>query len=92
MVPAVWLGSWTWQARSGDAVALRAVERAIVPAVGQQAQASALSSRVLAVSIEPAADADGDADASTVTWQLMRADGPQLVDQAAAETTRTLAR
>ena len=50
VVPAVWLGSWTWQARSGDAVALRAVERAIVPAVGQQAQVSALSSRVLAVS------------------------------------------
>ncbi|KQY24601.1 glycosyl transferase family 2 [Cellulomonas sp. Root485] len=87
VVPVVWLGSWTWQARSGDAVALRAVERAIVPAVGQQAQASALSSRVLAVSMEPAAD---PADGSTVTWQLMRADGPQLVDQAAAESTRTL--
>lgn len=86
VVPAVWLGSWTWQARSGDAVALRAVERAIVPAVGQQAQASALSSRVLAVSVAP----DGDADGPTVTWQLMRADGPQLVDQAAAETTRSL--
>lgn len=85
VVPAVWLGSWVWQARTGDAVPLRAVERAIVPAVGQQAQASALSSRVLAVSIEPGADG-----ASTVTWQLMRADGPQLVDQAAAETTRTL--
>ncbi|GEL97674.1 glycosyltransferase family 2 protein [Cellulomonas terrae] len=84
-VPAVWLGSWVWQARTGDAVALRAMERAIVPAVGQQAQASALSSRVLAVSIEPGGDGP-----STVTWQLMRADGPQLVDQAAAETTRTL--
>jgi hypothetical protein len=84
VVPAVWLGSWTWQARSGDAVALRAVGRAIVPAVGQQAQVSALSSRVLAVSVEP-----GD-DGPAVTWQLMRADGPQLVDQAAAETTRSL--
>ncbi|KQR16675.1 glycosyltransferase family 2 protein [Cellulomonas sp. Leaf334] len=88
VVPAVWLGSWAWQARTGDAVALRAVERAIVPAVGQQAQASALSSRVLAVSIEPTDD-PGTAG-SAVTWQLMRADGPQLVDQAAAETTRSL--
>lgn len=85
VVPAVWLGSWVWQARTGDAVPLRAIERAIVPAVGQQAQASALSSRVLAMSVEP-----GDDGTSTVTWQLMRADGPQLVDQAAAETTRTL--
>ena len=25
-----------------------------------------------------------------MTWQLMRGDGPQLVDQAAAESTRTL--
>ncbi|NUU16817.1 glycosyltransferase family 2 protein [Cellulomonas humilata] len=85
-VPVVWLGTWTWQARSGDAVGLRAVERSIIPAVGQQAQASQLSSRVLAVSLEP----NGDADGSTVTWQLVRGDGPELVDQAAAESTRTL--
>ncbi|GEK21626.1 glycosyltransferase [Cellulomonas xylanilytica] len=90
VVPAVWLGSWTWQARSGDAVALRAVDRPIVPAVGQQAQASTMSSRVLAMSIEPSGGDAGTADRSTVTWQLMRADGPQLVDQAAAATTRTL--
>ena len=90
VVPAAWLASWTWQARSGDAVGLRAVERAIVPAVGQQAQASALSSRVLSVGIEPTSGDAGAGPASTVTWQLMRADGPQLVDQAAAEATRTL--
>lgn len=83
-VPVAWLGSWTWQARSGDAVALRTVERVIVPAVGQQAQASPLASRVLAVSVEPAGES------TTVTWQLMRADGPQLVDQAAATATRTV--
>ncbi len=86
VVPVAWLGTWTWQARTGDALALRAVERAIVPAVGQQAQESLLASRVLAVSIEPS----DDADTPTVTWQLMRGDGPQLVDQAAAASTRDL--
>ncbi|KQY47510.1 glycosyltransferase family 2 protein [Cellulomonas sp. Root137] len=86
VVPVAWLGTWTWQARSGDAVGLRAVERSIVPAVGLQAQASQLSSRVLAVSLEPTQDPE----AATVTWQLLRGDGPELVDQAAAESTRTL--
>jgi GT2 family glycosyltransferase len=86
VVPLAWLGTWTWQARAGDAVALRAVERSIVPAVGQQAQTSALASRVLSVSSLPAADGA----APTVAWQLMRADGPQLVDQAAAVSTRGL--
>lgn len=85
-VPVAWLGTWTWQARSGEAVGLRAVERSIVPAVGLQAQASQLSSRVLAVSLEPT----DDFDAATVTWQLLRGDGPELVDQAAAESTRRL--
>ncbi|WP_456826074.1 glycosyltransferase [Cellulomonas sp. P5_E12] len=83
-VPLTWLGSWVWQARSGDAVALRPVERVIVPAVGQQAQSSPLASRVLAVSVEPVDDS------TTVTWQLMRGDGPELVDQAAAAATRTV--
>ncbi|MBO3083867.1 glycosyltransferase [Cellulomonas fengjieae] len=86
VVPVAWLGTWTWQARSGDAVGLRSIERAIVPAVGRQAQVSDLSSRVLTVSLEPSVDAE----VSTVTWQLMRGDGPQLVDQAASGSTRAL--
>lgn len=84
-VPLVWLGSWTWQARTGDAVALRTLDGPIVPAVGQQAQESPSSSRVLAVSAAP--EQGGGA---TATWQLMRGDGPALVDQAAAAWTRTV--
>ncbi|MET0787969.1 MAG: glycosyltransferase [Cellulomonas sp.] len=84
VVPVAWLGSWTWQARTGDAVGLSTVERLVVPAVGQQAQDSPLASRILAVGLEPAGDT------TTVTWQLLRGDGPQLVDQAAAATTRTV--
>ncbi|WP_456846532.1 glycosyltransferase family 2 protein, partial [Cellulomonas sp. P5_C6] len=83
-VPVAWLGTWTWQARSGDAVSLRPVDRVIVPAVGQQAQGSDLASRVLAVSLEPTGDT------TTATWQLMRGDGPQQLDQAAAAWTRTV--
>ncbi|WP_028050200.1 glycosyltransferase [Cellulomonas sp. URHD0024] len=85
VVPLVWLGTWTWQARTGDAVALRTLDGPIVPAVGQQAQETPASSRVLAVSAGPEQGSD-----PTATWQLMRGDGPALVDQAAAAWTRTL--
>ena len=85
VVPLVWLGTWTWQARTGDAVALSTVDGPIVPAVGQQAQDSPAASRVLAVSATP-----GDGGDPTATWQLMRGDGPALVDQAAAAWTRTV--
>jgi len=86
-VPLVWLGGWTWQARSGDAVALHAVDRAVVPAVGRQAQTSPDAARVLALSAAAASDSSRTSDAS---WQLMRGDGPLLVDQAAAVSTRAL--
>ncbi len=85
LVPLAWLGTWTWQARTGDAVALRTLDGPVVPAVGQQAQDSPAASRVLALSAAP--DQGGDA---TATWQLMRGDGPALVDQAAADWTRTV--
>jgi len=88
VVPLVWLGGWTWQARSGDAVGLHAVDRAVVPAVGRQAQTSPDAARVLALSAAPAGDSSAAPDAS---WQLMRGDGPLLVDQAAAVGTRGLA-
>ncbi|MCC2316920.1 glycosyltransferase [Cellulomonas chengniuliangii] len=75
------LGGWAWQARSeglGDVVAL---ERLVVPAVGQQAQAAPRESRVLMVEAGP----DG-----VVAWQLARGDGPLLVDQSSAVWTRTV--
>lgn len=80
-VPVAWLAGWGVQARDGAALAVTASERTVVPAVGRQAQGSANASRVLAL----ARDADG-----TVTWQLLRADGPQLVDVAAAVATRAV--
>ncbi|WP_444665064.1 glycosyltransferase [Cellulomonas sp. CW35] len=81
-VPVVWLAGWGVQARDGSALAVTATERTVVPAVGRQAQGSANASRVLAI----ARAADG-----AVTWQLLRADGPQLVDVAAAVETRAVA-
>lgn len=83
--PLLALGGWAWQAREGDALALRAQDSAVVPAVGQQAQTSVLGSRVLALEVRPAGDAY-----PVVSWQLMRDDGPRLDDVAAAATTRTL--
>lgn len=85
LVPLVWLGTWTWQARTGDAVALRTLDGPVVPAVGQQAQDSPAASRVLAVSAAPQ-----QGGGATATWQLMRGDGPALVDQSAAVWTRTV--
>ena len=75
------LGGWAWQARSdglGDVVAL---ERLVVPAVGQQAQAAPRESRVLMVEADPG---------GVVAWQLARGDGPLLVDQSSAVWTRTV--
>ncbi|RHA39391.1 glycosyltransferase [Cellulomonas rhizosphaerae] len=84
--PVAWLGGWTWQARTGEAVALRAIDDDIVPAVGRQSQTSPDASRVLALAAAPAGSERGP----DVTWQLLRGDGPLLVDQAAAVSTRVL--
>lgn len=81
VVPVLYLASWAWQAREGDAVRLTALDRPVVPAVGQQSQAEPASSRVLALT--------GDAD-GVLTWQLLRDDGAQLVEVAASATTRTV--
>ena len=77
--PVATLAAWSWQARVGDATGLAALDRRVVPAVGQQAQASPTASRVLALD----AGADG-----VLTWQLLRGDGPQLVDESAAVRAR----
>ncbi|RMI03678.1 glycosyltransferase family 2 protein, partial [Cellulomonas triticagri] len=78
---ATWIG-WAWQTRDGAAGDLTTRERAVVPAIGRQTQDSADAPRVLALG----ADADGSVD-----WQLLRGDGPQVVDDAAAVRTRDLA-
>lgn len=84
LVPVATLGGWAWQARDGEALGVRALEGSVVPAVGRHEQDSPLGSRVLALAPGPAGGAAGSAD---VTWQLMRSDGPALVDGAVAVTT-----
>lgn len=81
VVPVLSLTSWAWQAREGRAVHLASLDRPVVPAVGQQSQTSPDASRVLALT----AGSDG-----VLGWQLLRGDGAQLVEVAAAVTTRTL--
>ncbi|ADG75236.1 glycosyl transferase family 2 [Cellulomonas flavigena DSM 20109] len=73
------IGGWAWTARSGEALALRASTTPVVPVVGQQGARSASSSRVLALGVR----ADGSVD-----WSMLRADGDQHVDHAAAGAAR----
>lgn len=71
-VPLAGLAAWTVQARSDDSpVLVQSLDRAIVPAVGQQMQESGRQARVLALEVGP----DGSVD-----YQLLHDDGPQLVD------------
>ncbi|GIG20162.1 hypothetical protein Cch01nite_08860 [Cellulomonas chitinilytica] len=80
VVPLAGLGAWAWEARTGAGVALHTVTGPVVPAVGQQAQLSPMRSRILALAV----------GTDAVSWQLMRGDGPLLVDGAAAVSTRSL--
>jgi len=80
VVPLAGLGAWAWQFRTADEAALHTVAGPVVPVVGQQAQVSPLRSRILALAV----------GTDAVSWQLMRGDGPLLVDGAAAVTTRSL--
>ena len=89
VVPVAWLGGWAVQARGGDALALRSLDGVVVPAVGRQAQQSDDAARVLVLSAQTDARA-GTAAGADVAWALLRADGAQLVDQAAAAATRAL--
>ncbi|MFI2753055.1 glycosyltransferase family 2 protein [Cellulomonas sp. P22] len=75
------LGGWAWQARTEGVGGLEALDRLVVPAVGQQSQAAPRSSRVLLLATDP----DG-----VVSWQLVRGDGVLLADQSAAVWTRTV--
>lgn len=81
LVPLATWGEWAWRTRQPGGTEVVAREVPVVPAIGQQSQQPPEASRVLALQT----DADG-----VVTWQLLRADGPQLVDAAAAVGTRML--
>lgn len=80
-VPVATLGAWSWQTRTGHATELVALDRLVVPAVGQQEQAPPSASRVLAMTV----GTDG-----VLSWQLLRGNGPQLVDESAAVRARGL--
>ncbi|WP_287917321.1 glycosyltransferase [Cellulomonas sp.] len=84
LVPVLWLGGWSVQARDGTALTVTALERAVVPAVGRQTQESADAARVLAV-VAGAGAPDAD-----VSWALLRADGPQLVEHGATVATTSV--
>lgn len=73
------LVGWTAGVRGGGSPGV--VSGPVVPAVGQQGAQSAAASRVLALTVRT----DG-----TLAWQLLRADGTQMVDQSAAVRTRQL--
>lgn len=74
-----WAG-WAGETRAG-AADLTTLDRAVVPAIGRQTQESEDAPRVLAL-----APAGND----VVEWQLLRGDGPQVVEEAAAVRTGAL--
>jgi len=74
-------GGWAVQARRGEASELVGMNRAVVPAIGRQTQTSADAPRVLAL-----APAAGD----VLDWQLLRGNGPQVVEGAASVRTAGL--
>ena len=82
-VPLAGVGIWSAQA-AGDSstLTLRALDRAIVPAVGQQMQTSGRQARVLVLE----ARADG-----SLAYQLLHGDGPQLTDSSTVVDVAALA-
>lgn len=90
-LPLVAWGGWAWQARDGAAADLTTLDRAVVPAIGRQTQQSADAPRVLALTPSTAADGAAAGAAGAVDWQLLRGDGPQVLESAAAARTAGLA-
>lgn len=80
-LPLVAWGGWAGQARSGAAVDLTTMDHAIVPAIGRQTQESGDAPRVLALA---------PSDGGVTDWQLLRGNGPQVVEEAAAVRTEEL--
>lgn len=78
--PVLAWGSWAWQAHDDRTATPDTLSRSIVPAIGRQTQSSSDAPRVLALT----------AGSDEVTWQLLRGDGPRLVDLAASTRTRGL--
>jgi GT2 family glycosyltransferase len=86
VLPVAAWGGWAWQARTGATADLTTMDRAVVPAIGRQTQQSADAPRVLALTPSATAGVDGAVD-----WQLLRGDGPQVVESAATARTADLA-
>jgi GT2 family glycosyltransferase len=80
LLPLAAWGGWAGEARDGG-TELTTMSRAVVPAIGRQTQESEDAPRVLA--LVPSAG-------RVVDWQLLRGNGPQVVDDAAAVRTREL--
>jgi MYXO-CTERM domain-containing protein len=85
LLPVAAWGGWAWQARSGATGDLTTMDRAVVPAIGRQTQQSADAPRVLALTPSATAEADGAVD-----WQLLRGDGPQVLEGSATARTADL--
>ncbi|MBW0254906.1 hypothetical protein, partial [Cellulomonas sp. PS-H5] len=85
-----WVG-WAWQARDGAAADLTTMDRAVVPAIGRQTQQSEDAPRVLALVPSTEDPASSGPAAGAVDWQLLRGDGPQVLESAAAARTAGLA-
>jgi GT2 family glycosyltransferase len=86
VLPVAAWGGWAWQARTGATADLTTTDRAVVPAIGRQTQQSADAPRVLALTPSATTGVDGAVD-----WQLLRGDGPQVVEGAATAHTAGLA-
>lgn len=83
VVPLGGLVAWSGAARSDSSpVALESLDRAIVPAVGQQLQTSGRQARVLV--LETSAD-------GSVVYQLLHDDGAQLTDSSTVVNVTRLA-
>jgi GT2 family glycosyltransferase len=80
LAPALPLTLWVVRTLE-DGPSLQLLDHRVVPAVGRQSESSQDRTRVLAVSV----DANG-----TVSWQLLRGDGPQLTERASALAAREL--
>ncbi|PFG32543.1 glycosyltransferase [Sanguibacter antarcticus] len=83
LVPLAGLAAWGGASRSDDSpVALQSLDRAIVPAVGQQLQTSGRQARVLVLET---------ADDGSIAYQLLHEDGPQLTDSSTVVNVTHLA-
>lgn len=81
LLPVTAVGVWSAQSSRAEVGALDTLDRSVVPAIGRQTQQGPDAPRVLALTV----DADG-----VTGWQLLRGDGPRLVEESAVVRTRDL--